>query len=550
MFARFLATVFLFFIAGSSAYNILLVTVGHAGHVTPLFELAKSLQNHNITFVTQQVAKLYVNFNEHPNPSSFHLIFTTTTTEEMQREKEKEQDLIRHAANHSFFDSLSYSLELLNEDSNRILNTTIHQLMDEQYDLIIGNSVLKSLVVLSNKAQIPCVVQSTEVLPNFFDFNAPATYAGLNKKHMTQLVYRLYNVIFKLRLMIGISTRMIPTFMKKLDTMPRIPGPFYDAFNLKTFFSMDTHCLELYSIPATLFIVGPSDPYTKYLGAFISMDSKQEPEENEFVQWIRSKPENSIVYGAFGTSSLIHFQRMNSLVNGLIKFLSTFQDASLIFGLRGTNYDVYQNVLKQLSNEKDRTLLNDPTRVRIERGFLPQKWILQQPAVKLFISHCGMGSCSEGIFFGKPILCMPFNMDQFLNSMAIDETGVGLSLFVPPSLFESLIHPHNFQGYTFSSTNVTDKLSAIWNDPKYTKSIQLMSAEMKHAGGTKRAVEEIEYFMKLDGNLDRYLSFSMKLPFYQRYTLDLLLVLVIVPLFSIYFILKRCCRRVPKQKLD
>ena len=32
--------------------NILLVSIGHAGHVIPLSELAKALKSHHITFLT------------------------------------------------------------------------------------------------------------------------------------------------------------------------------------------------------------------------------------------------------------------------------------------------------------------------------------------------------------------------------------------------------------------------------------------------------------------------------------------------------------------
>jgi UDP:flavonoid glycosyltransferase YjiC (YdhE family) len=53
----------------------------------------------------------------------------------------------------------------------------------------------------------------------------------------------------------------------------------------------------------------------------------------------------------------------------------------------------------------------------------------------LIKSHCGMDSIVEGIYFQKPILYLPIHTDQFLNSIAIENSGVGESLFEPSSNF-------------------------------------------------------------------------------------------------------------------
>jgi glucuronosyltransferase len=188
--------------------------------------------------------------------------------------------------------------------------------------------------------------------------------------------------------------------------------------------------------------------------------------------------------------------------------------------------------------------------VKIENRFVEQKWILQQNSIKLFFSHCGMGSCSEGIYFQKPILCMPFNMDQFINAISIEHLAIGLSLFVPPSLFQSLLLPYHFHEYTFTAQSVTTKLMNIWRNESYREMVKIMSLEMKHAGGLKRAVEEIEFFVNLKGNLDRYAPFQSTLPFYQRYKLDLLIIFVILPIIIVTYGLIKCCKRRRKVKTD
>ncbi|CAF4024725.1 unnamed protein product [Rotaria sp. Silwood1] len=77
-----------------------------------------------------------------------------------------------------------------------------------------------------------------------------------------------------------------------------------------------------------------------------------------------------------------------------------------------------------------------------------------------------------------------------------------------------------------------------------------MSLEMKHAGGVRRAVEEIEFFINLNGDLDRYTPFQSTLPFYQRYMLDLVIVYIILPVTIVIYLFDKCCKRNRKKKVD
>jgi glucuronosyltransferase len=241
---------------------------------------------------------------------------------------------------------------------------------------------------------------------------------------------------------------------------------------------------------------------------------------------------------------------MYNLINGLAMFLLQINGSSILLAFRKTNYNIYQAVLKNLENDEIREVLQNEERVRIENGFVQQKWILQQNSVKIFLSHCGMGSCLEALYFIKPILCMPFNMNQFSNAIRIDNRGVGQSLFVPLSLLRLLINPSDFAMYTFATRSVTNKILALWMNISYEKAARLMSLEMKHAGGLKRAVEDIEFFVNFGGDLDLFAPFQSTLPFYQRYMLDLLLILVILPGTIITYIIRKCCKRHRKTKID
>ncbi|CAF1127537.1 unnamed protein product [Rotaria sordida] len=161
-----------------------------------------------------------------------------------------------------------------------------------------------------------------------------------------------------------------------------------------------------------------------------------------------------------------------------------------------------------------------------------------------------MGSIVEGIYFQKLMLCLPIHTDQFLNSMAIQNSGVGQSLFEPSSLLESFLKPHDYHDYTFLASSVTTKLSAMWRNTTYEQAARLMSLEMKHASGVKRTIEEIELLISLNGDLSRYAPFHSTLPFYQRYMLDLVFVFIVLPMTIILYLFVRCCKRSRKKKVD
>ncbi|CAF4871290.1 unnamed protein product [Rotaria sp. Silwood1] len=145
-----------------------------------------------------------------------------------------------------------------------------------------------------------------------------------------------------------------------------------------------------------------------------------------------------------------------------------------------------------------------------------------------------MSATVEGLYSQKSILCLPIQTDQFLNSIAIDNSGVAKSLFTPPCLWQSFLKPHDFHEYTFPSHSVTTKLLTMWRNITYEQAVRIVSLEMKHAGGVRRAVEEMEFLVDLNGDLERYAPFHSTLPFYQRYMLDLVLVYFVLPITIIF----------------
>lgn len=72
-------------------------------------------------------------------------------------------------------------------------------------------------------------------------------------------------------------------------------------------------------------------------------------------------------------------------------------------------------------------LPDKPENVMTGRWF-PQKDILVNPKVKLFISHFGLASVTEAKYHAVPILAIPIFGDQFRNAQQVVSEGRGLEL--------------------------------------------------------------------------------------------------------------------------
>lgn len=75
-------------------------------------------------------------------------------------------------------------------------------------------------------------------------------------------------------------------------------------------------------------------------------------------------------------------------------------------------------VMKWESDE----LKGKPSNVLISK-WVPQDDLLAHPKVKLFISHCGLGSVAEAKYQGVPIVAMPLGIDQITNAKNIVDEG-------------------------------------------------------------------------------------------------------------------------------
>lgn len=113
-----------------------------------------------------------------------------------------------------------------------------------------------------------------------------------------------------------------------------------------------------------------------------------------------------------------------------------------------------------------------PANTRLERR-VPQLAVLAHATA--FVTHAGMGGSSEGLWQGVPMVAVPQAVDQFGNAARLAELGVARHLpadeATPAALREALLS---------------------LDDPAVRSRAAALRAELRAAGGARRAAELVE----------------------------------------------------------
>lgn len=124
-------------------------------------------------------------------------------------------------------------------------------------------------------------------------------------------------------------------------------------------------------------------------------------------------------------------------------FLDEANDGAILFSLgtvvndtqlKTETHMVLLDAMTELSNIKflvkssELLKLNRNIPNVLIRPWLPQKAILRHPNLRCFITHGGLNSIQESIYWSKPIIVIPFYFDQFLNARWAHENGYGIEL--------------------------------------------------------------------------------------------------------------------------
>jgi MGT family glycosyltransferase len=132
------------------------------------------------------------------------------------------------------------------------------------------------------------------------------------------------------------------------------------------------------------------------------------------------------------------------------------------------------HVVLQIGKHVDPAELGEvPGNVEV-RSWVPQLAILEQ--ADAFVTHAGMGSSSEGLFTGVPMIAVPQGAEQPLNAGRLVELGVARRIETADATADAL----------------RCALLELTSDPEVALRVARLKAEVRAEGGTARAADLIE----------------------------------------------------------
>ncbi len=235
------------------------------------------------------------------------------------------------------------------------------------------------------------------------------------------------------------------------------------------------------------------------------------PMAADLEEWLDGKPEKKVVYISMGSTAFLTKEMGHALIGGI-----TAVGYSAVWSLRESNRDILEGV----ELDKNRFFLSK---------WVSQLAVLQHSAIGVAILHGGMNGVHEAIYYGVPVIVIPFGMDQPLVAARVQYQKLGLQLH--------------------SSDVTADRVSSSVREIEsgtYRARVEKQSKIFRFAGGARRAADILEHYADV-GYEHLYPAFyRYNWSWVQYYNADVYLVLALIGLATaivVYKVVRCACRR-------
>ncbi|KAK3149292.1 hypothetical protein QOZ80_3AG0215440 [Eleusine coracana subsp. coracana] len=167
-----------------------------------------------------------------------------------------------------------------------------------------------------------------------------------------------------------------------------------EAIICNTFSEVESEALAL--LPNALSVGPLIAPTSRPTGHFL-------PEDLTCLSWLDTQAPNSVIYAAFGSSTVFEATKFQELADGLALSGRPFL------------WVVRPNFTKEIDEEWFNQFKHRVSGKGLIVSWAPQQRVLSHPSVACFMTHCGWNSTMEGLMHGVPFLCCPYFSDQFCN---------------------------------------------------------------------------------------------------------------------------------------
>ena len=143
--------------------------------------------------------------------------------------------------------------------------------------------------------------------------------------------------------------------------------------------------------------------------------------------------------------------------------------------IKELGYSGYNVIMSVPKTVQDNLHFPLPNNIRVD-SFIDQKSILSR--AKLFITHAGMNSATESLYYNVPMVSYPIQGDQFIMANQIEQQGVGITL---TDCFPGALH---------------DIVNSVFSNKDLLERVNKLGEEIRNSGGADLATSHIQNKVK------------------------------------------------------
>ncbi|MFL5700975.1 MAG: nucleotide disphospho-sugar-binding domain-containing protein [Ktedonobacteraceae bacterium] len=133
------------------------------------------------------------------------------------------------------------------------------------------------------------------------------------------------------------------------------------------------------------------------------------------------------------------------------------------------------------TGKSDLGVLGVPPENFLVRPRVPQLGVLQHSSV--FLTHGGMNSVMEGLYYGVPLVVIPQMLEQRITAKRVEELGLGIAL----------------DSNAVTVDRLQEAVRRVASEPQFRTRVQHMRDIIRESGGAHRAAEAIIQFTRTTG---------------------------------------------------
>jgi hypothetical protein len=163
--------------------------------------------------------------------------------------------------------------------------------------------------------------------------------------------------------------------------------------------------------------------------------------------------------------------------------------------INNTNHDFYRMCLRTLADFPGRIILSVGNATTIaDLGPIPDNFTVRNtvsqlailPRTAVFVTHGGMNSLHEALYYGVPMVFLPQHMEQSLNAKIVAGQGAGLILAM--------------RAVQKNPGTLRAAIDLVLIDTRFKTAADALGATLRGLGGSVAAVEAIEELIEVTRN--------------------------------------------------